>query len=60
MELEETEGVEHAGSRCEVCGTPLTPAEQSAVLEDGGPVLCSVHATEAETAAADAEPDDAA
>jgi hypothetical protein len=31
---------------CEECGTRLTQAELMAVLEGGGPFLCSVHAAE--------------
>jgi hypothetical protein len=45
MDLEER-SIEHAGDRCEECGAKLTPAEQQAVLESGGPVLCSIHADE--------------
>lgn len=45
MDLEER-SIEHAGDRCEECGAKLTPAEQKAVLESGGPVLCSIHADE--------------
>jgi len=33
--------------RCEECGAKLTEAEQQAVLESGGPALCTVHAAEA-------------
>jgi hypothetical protein len=45
MDLEER-SIEHAGDRCEECGAKLTPTEQQAVLESGGPVLCSIHADE--------------
>jgi hypothetical protein len=45
MDLEER-SIEHAGDRCEECGAKLTPTEQRAVLELGGPVLCSIHADE--------------
>jgi hypothetical protein len=45
MDLEER-SIEHAGDRCQECGAKLTPAEQEAVLESGGPVLCSIHADE--------------
>jgi hypothetical protein len=45
MDLEER-SIEHAGDRCEECGAKLTPAEQQAVLESGGPVLCAIHADE--------------
>jgi hypothetical protein len=34
--------------RCEECGAKLTPAEQQAALESGGPALCSIHAAEDE------------
>jgi hypothetical protein len=34
--------------RCEECGARLTPAEIQAVMENGGPPLCSVHAAEDE------------
>jgi hypothetical protein len=34
--------------RCEECGAKLTPAELQAVMETGGPVLCSIHAAEDE------------
>jgi hypothetical protein len=46
MDLEEQEGVERAGTRCEVCGVELTADEQRDVLQSGGPVLCKIHATE--------------
>jgi hypothetical protein len=47
MDLEE-KSLEHAGDRCEECGAKLTPAEMEAVMESGGPVLCSIHAAEDE------------
>ena len=47
MDLEERT-LEHAGDRCEECGAKLTPAEQQAVLEAGGPTLCAIHAAEDE------------
>jgi hypothetical protein len=47
MELEE-QTLEKAGDRCEECGAKLTPAEMEAVLESGGPALCSIHAAEDE------------
>jgi len=47
MGLEER-SIETAGERCEECGARLTPAEMEAVLESGGPTLCSVHAAEDE------------
>jgi hypothetical protein len=43
MDLEER-SIEHAGDRCEECGTKLTATEQQTVLESGGPVLCAIHA----------------
>jgi methionyl-tRNA synthetase len=46
MDLEEQEGVEKAGSHCEVCGVELTPDEQRDALTGGGPVLCKIHAAE--------------
>ena len=39
---------EPPGERCEECGAKLTPDELQAVMESGGPVLCSVHAAEHE------------
>ena len=39
--------IEKVGERCEECGVRLTPQELQTVLETGGPVLCTVHATEA-------------
>jgi hypothetical protein len=47
MSLEE-HSIETAGERCEECGARLTAAELEAVLESGGPTLCSVHAAEDE------------
>ena len=47
MDLEE-HSIETAGERCEECGASLTPAELKAVLESGGPTLCSIHAAEDE------------
>ena len=32
--------------RCEECGARLTPQELEAVLESGGPALCTIHAAE--------------
>lgn len=46
MELEERSGVERAADRCEECGVKLTPAEMELALERGGPVLCTIHASE--------------
>jgi hypothetical protein len=45
MDLEE-HTLETAGERCEECGAKLTEAELAAVLESGGPTLCTVHAAE--------------
>jgi hypothetical protein len=45
MDLEERT-LETASDRCEECGAELTPAELQAVLESGGPALCSIHAAE--------------
>ena len=45
MDLEERT-LETMSNRCEECGAELTPAELEAVLESGGPVLCSIHAAE--------------
>lgn len=56
MDLEEN-SIESVGDRCEECGAKLTPAELQAVMESGGPALCSIHAAEDEPglAAEDAE-----
>lgn len=45
MELEERT-IEELPDRCEECGAPLTDAEKEAVLESGGPALCTIHAAE--------------
>jgi len=45
MDLEE-HTLPPVGERCEECGAELTDAEKQAVLESGGPALCSVHADE--------------
>jgi hypothetical protein len=47
MNLEENT-LDRLGDRCEECGAKLTPAELQAVIESGGPVLCSIHAAEDE------------
>ncbi len=47
MDLEE-KSLDQVGDRCEECGAKLTPAELEAVMESGGPVLCSIHAAEDE------------
>lgn len=59
MDLEERSGVEQASDRCEECGVKLTPTELRVALESGGPVLCTVHASEIAPVAGDddAEPE---
>jgi hypothetical protein len=47
MDLEE-KTLDQAGDRCEECGAKLTAAELAAVMESGGPTLCSIHAAEDE------------
>ncbi len=47
MGLEE-QTLERPSDRCEECGAKLTPQELEAVLESGGPALCSIHAAEDE------------
>ena len=47
MDLEE-KSLERPGDHCEECGAKLTPRELQAVLESGGPALCSIHAAEEE------------
>jgi hypothetical protein len=47
MDLEE-HTLETVGDRCEECGAKLTPQEIQAVMESGGPALCSIHAAEDE------------
>jgi hypothetical protein len=54
MDLEERT-LESVGDSCEECGAKLTPAEQQAALESGGPALCAVHAAELEPVAEDAD-----
>jgi uncharacterized protein with PIN domain len=56
MGLEEST-IDRVGDRCEECGAKLTPAEQQAVLESGGPALCSIHAAEDEPGLEAAESD---
>jgi hypothetical protein len=59
MDLEERT-LETMSNRCEECGAELTPAELEAVLESGGPVLCSIHAAEVVPVAdEDSDTDDA-
>ncbi|HEV2770688.1 MAG TPA: hypothetical protein VGV40_10935 [Solirubrobacteraceae bacterium] len=50
--------IETAGERCQTCGTPLTEQELREALLGGGPVLCTVHASE-ENAVDDPEQSDA-
>ena len=45
MDLEERT-LEDIPNRCEECGAELTPQELQAVLESGGPALCTIHAAE--------------
>ena len=47
MDLEE-DSFDLVEDRCEECGAKLTPAEIQAVMESGGPALCSIHAAEDE------------
>jgi hypothetical protein len=56
VELEEREGVETGGDRCEECGAQLTEREMQTVLESGGPVLCTIHAQERLDDVVDADP----
>ena len=46
MDLEERT-LETVGEHCEECGAKLTEAELKQAMENGGPVLCTVHAAEA-------------
>jgi len=55
MDLEERT-LEQVGDRCEECGVELTAAEQEAVLESGGPALCTIHAAELALEEEDDEP----
>jgi uncharacterized protein with PIN domain len=45
MDLEE-HTLDTVGDRCEECGAKLTPKELEAVMEAGGPALCTTHADE--------------
>lgn len=45
MSLEEHTN-EDLGERCEECGAKLTPRELREALDNGGPMLCSVHLAE--------------
>jgi hypothetical protein len=56
MDLEER-SLETIGDRCEECGAKLTQEELEAILESGGPVLCSIHAAEDEPGLAADEAD---
>ena len=47
MDLEE-KTLDEVGDRCEECGAKLTQEEIQAVMETGGPALCSIHAAEDE------------
>jgi hypothetical protein len=57
MDLEE-HSLTSAGEHCEECGAKLTAAELEAVLESGGPALCSTHALEDEPGLADDDGDE--
>ncbi len=46
MDLEERSIDSTVPDRCQVCGAQLIPSEQTAVIESGGPPLCSIHAAE--------------
>jgi hypothetical protein len=60
MELEE-HTLESAGERCEECGAKLTDDEIAAVIESGGPNLCTIHMAEVVPVADEDQPaDDAA
>ena len=54
MDLEE-HTLETAGERCKECGAKLTEQELRAVLESGGPNLCTIHANEVVPVAEDAD-----
>jgi hypothetical protein len=45
VDLEERT-LEDIPNRCEECGAELTAQELQAVLESGGPALCTIHAAE--------------
>ena len=57
MDLEE-HTLESAGERCEECGAKLTKDELAAVLENGGPTLCKIHAAEVVNVGDDADVDE--
>ena len=46
MALEEHSLDPAVPDRCQVCGAPLIPSEQKAILDSGSPPLCSIHAAE--------------
>ena len=46
MALEENTLEPAVPERCQVCGAPLIPSEQRAVLDSDSPPLCSIHAAE--------------
>jgi hypothetical protein len=47
VDLEER-SIDQIGDHCEECGAKLTQQELQAVMESGGPALCSIHAAEDE------------
>jgi len=57
MDLEE-HTLETAGERCEECGAKLTEDELAAVLENGGPSLCKIHAAEVVPVSDEADADE--
>jgi len=46
MSLEEQTLEPAVPERCQVCGAPLIPSEQRAVLDSESPPLCSIHAAD--------------
>ena len=46
MDLEERTLEPAVPERCQVCGAPLIPSEQQAVIESGSTPLCSIHAAD--------------
>lgn len=46
MSLEEHTLEPAVPDRCQVCGAPLIPSEQKAILDSESPPLCSIHAAE--------------
>jgi hypothetical protein len=55
MALEERSLDPAVPDRCQVCGAPLIPSEQRAILDSSSPPLCSIHA--AEVLPVDGEPE---